>query len=238
MLHVSLSKLRKLDRPEMPYLYFISLHNTPPLLHQQAASPSNPTFHRRSPLNMPITDPTFQHSDEDWTQITQPRLRKRVQNRVSQRKHRSKVRQQRADSIDAERAFLAPSSSVSSRSSSNPGGQQHGQRDHEYAQHFQAKADGIHHWNASEELEYNTLDIPDYVEPPSPWLDYPASSLPMTSSYSIESPSIAATHAYVGSSSESARATTALILSLATIKLSSLSNFIFDVDKFYRLSPD
>lgn len=40
---------------------------------------------------MPITDPKFQHSDEDWTQITQPRLRKRVQNRVSQRKHRKGI---------------------------------------------------------------------------------------------------------------------------------------------------
>ncbi|KAL8935294.1 MAG: hypothetical protein Q9211_004771 [Gyalolechia sp. 1 TL-2023] len=57
---------------------------------------------------MPTPDPTFQHSDEDWTQITQPRLRKRVQNRVSQRKHRNKVRQQRANSTDAGNPVAAP----------------------------------------------------------------------------------------------------------------------------------
>ncbi|KAL8825805.1 MAG: hypothetical protein Q9170_007652 [Blastenia crenularia] len=61
---------------------------------------------------MPATDPTFQHSDEDWTQITQPRLRKRVQNRVSQRKHRNKIRQQRASSIDAGNNASAPVSAT------------------------------------------------------------------------------------------------------------------------------
>ncbi|KAI4162867.1 MAG: hypothetical protein LQ342_003584 [Letrouitia transgressa] len=39
--------------------------------------------------------------EEDWTKVTDPRLRKRVQNRVSQRKHRNKVRQQQTGSGDA-----------------------------------------------------------------------------------------------------------------------------------------
>ncbi|KAL8717314.1 MAG: hypothetical protein Q9225_005431 [Loekoesia sp. 1 TL-2023] len=88
---------------------------------------------------MPITDPTFQHSDEDWTQITQPRLRKRVQNRVSQRKHRNKVRQQRANSIDAGHTVSAPSNtghwslagSQPSNEASNAGEQQYFQPDGE-----------------------------------------------------------------------------------------------------------
>ncbi|KAL8639214.1 MAG: hypothetical protein Q9228_003728 [Teloschistes exilis] len=79
----------------------------------------------------PPTDPTFQHSDEDWTQITQPRLRKRVQNRVSQRKHRNKIRQQRevidgagaqAPSVDADPSARSyPNSSTSSARSSSRG---------------------------------------------------------------------------------------------------------------------
>lgn len=72
----------------MPYLYLLPPDGTQPLLHQPTDIHIVPISHRRSRLKMPITDPTFQHSDEDWTQITQPRLRKRVQNRVSQRKHR------------------------------------------------------------------------------------------------------------------------------------------------------
>ena len=57
------------------------------LLHQRKATQGKARLRRRPPRRMPREDPTFQHSDEDWTQITQPRLRKRVQNRVSQRKH-------------------------------------------------------------------------------------------------------------------------------------------------------
>ncbi|KAI4234180.1 MAG: hypothetical protein L6R40_006839 [Gallowayella cf. fulva] len=225
----------------MPYLSFVPLDNTQPLESQQVDPRTFPTLARPSASKMPITDPTFQHSDEDWTQITQPRLRKRVQNRVSQRKHRkslpspygvawslhrplsldvglpaelmqfigSKVRQQRANSIDTERVVLTPKDAggyplnggpISSQSSSNPGGQQHSRRGHEVTKHLQADADPFHQWIVSDELEYNALETPGYAETSSSWLDYPSPSYSTASSYSIGSPSIATTYAH-GSSS-------------------------------------
>lgn len=38
------------------------------------------------PMPMPMPSP-MSPSDEDWTQVTEPRIRKRIQNRLSQRKH-------------------------------------------------------------------------------------------------------------------------------------------------------
>ncbi|KAI4265556.1 MAG: hypothetical protein L6R38_009330, partial [Xanthoria sp. 2 TBL-2021] len=158
---------------------------------------------------MPITDPTFQHSDEDWTQITQPRLRKRVQNRVSQRKHRSKIRQQRANSVDAERAMSATkgtrehslhSGSISSNSSSNPGGQQQGQHEHELSKQVFAEPDHLHPWSGTHGLAYSAFEDPPYAEAHQPWLDYPSSSYPVPSAYPVESPSIPITHTPVSNS--------------------------------------
>ncbi|KAL8662342.1 MAG: hypothetical protein Q9202_004800 [Teloschistes flavicans] len=42
---------------------------------------------------MSMSEAALTEDELDWTKITQPRLRKRLQNRVSQRKHRKKVRQ-------------------------------------------------------------------------------------------------------------------------------------------------
>ncbi|KAL8854473.1 MAG: hypothetical protein Q9221_000744 [Calogaya cf. arnoldii] len=152
---------------------------------------------------MPITDPEFQHSDEDWTQITQPRLRKRVQNRVSQRKHRSKIRQQRANSVEAERAISATkrtrehslhNGSISSNSSSTPGGQQHGQRDYGLSKQLFAEPDHLHPWSGTEGLAYSAFEDPPYTETHQPWLEYTTPSYPVASAYPIESPSIAINH--------------------------------------------
>ncbi|KAL9614914.1 MAG: hypothetical protein Q9167_000656 [Letrouitia subvulpina] len=51
-----------------------------------------------------MAPPVMSHTEEeeDWTKVTDPRLRKRVQNRVSQRKHRNKVRQQQTERSDAD----------------------------------------------------------------------------------------------------------------------------------------
>ncbi|CAO2655092.1 Nn.00g101560.m01.CDS01 [Neocucurbitaria sp. VM-36] len=41
---------------------------------------------------MPLPNQRRSSGEEDWTQITDSRLRKRIQNRLSQRKHREKIR--------------------------------------------------------------------------------------------------------------------------------------------------
>ncbi|KAI4100021.1 MAG: hypothetical protein LQ339_005688 [Xanthoria mediterranea] len=165
---------------------------------------------------MPITDPKFQHSDEDWTQITQPRLRKRVQNRVSQRKHRSKIRQQRANSVEAERAVSVSKGtrehslhhgSISSNSSSNPGGQQHGQQDYDISKQVFAEPDHLQPWTATEGLAYSAFEDPPYAETHKPWLEYPSSSYPVSSAYPVGSPSFGIPHAQVSNSYDLAQTT-------------------------------
>ncbi|KAL8935799.1 MAG: hypothetical protein Q9216_005251 [Gyalolechia sp. 2 TL-2023] len=140
---------------------------------------------------MPTPDPTFQHSDEDWTQITQPRLRKRVQNRVSQRKHRNKVRQQRANSIDAGNTASAPvnapghwppSSALSSNDPSSVGKQQNSQR-----VRGSPKQPHLDTNLGPERSGFDGFD-PNLLDGCAPWTGSPSSLYPQSSAYPTVSP--------------------------------------------------
>ncbi|KAL8737757.1 MAG: hypothetical protein Q9181_001385 [Wetmoreana brouardii] len=164
---------------------------------------------------MPATDPTFQYSDEDWTQITQPRLRKRVQNRVSQRKHRksllkpvgiaesvqsgsigNKLRQQRASSIEAAQNSSAPKATVgqllsndAASSSAFPGasGRQHDHRDLGPLNQQRHTANLQHDWDGFGGTEHNTLHDPSYLASHPSWTESSASAYPLASSYPVDS---------------------------------------------------
>ncbi|KAL9602752.1 MAG: hypothetical protein Q9219_001595 [cf. Caloplaca sp. 3 TL-2023] len=141
---------------------------------------------------MPPTDPTFQHSDEDWTQITQPRLRKRVQNRVSQRKHRNKIRQQRANSIDTGQAapapvpnatgYWPPAHPLPSNGAADINEHQHRQPHVESPKQTPLDTTLFHGRNDFDAFAYNGLD--DY---PS-WTGDPGPVYPQTSAYPTISP--------------------------------------------------
>ncbi|KAI4156695.1 MAG: hypothetical protein L6R39_001061 [Caloplaca ligustica] len=116
---------------------------------------------------MPATDPTFQYSDEDWTQITQPRLRKRVQNRVSQRKHRNKLRQQRANSTEAGQTLgsvnasgsWGPNGSLPLVGSSDAGAQPHLADNRVMTGKQQTETATFHDYGA---IDLNTFETPDF----------------------------------------------------------------------------
>lgn len=121
----------------------------------------------------------------------------------------SKLRQQRANSVDAERAMSATkgtrgqslhSGSISSNSSSNPGGQLQGQQEYELSKQVFAEPDHLHPWSGTDGLAYSAFEHPPYAEAHQPWLDYPSSSYPVSSAYPVESPSIAITHTPVSNS--------------------------------------
>ncbi|KAL8897483.1 MAG: hypothetical protein Q9207_007198 [Kuettlingeria erythrocarpa] len=146
---------------------------------------------------MPVTDPTFQHSDEDWTQITQPRLRKRVQNRVSQRKHRSKVRQQRANSVDAAQALSAPMKSHDqwpshrSHDVSVVGDHQYHRKSSISPQQQQAQT-ALFQQNTGLETfhDYNDLGVPDCAIAQSPYVGNLPMTDPPVSTYPAASPEV------------------------------------------------
>lgn len=142
---------------------------------------------------MPTPDPTFQHSDEDWTQITQPRLRKRVQNRVSQRKHRNKVRQQRVNSIDTGNTASAPaadapghwtpSGPLSTNDPSNGiGKQQNSQR-----VRGSPKQPHLDTSLIPERSGFDGFD-PNLLDGVAPWTGSPSSVYPTASTYPTVSP--------------------------------------------------
>ncbi|KAL9009580.1 MAG: hypothetical protein Q9173_005404 [Seirophora scorigena] len=145
---------------------------------------------------MPTPDPTFQHSDEDWTQITQPRLRKRVQNRVSQRKHRNKIRQQRANSIDAEQILSPPQASTSYRpphnSLASDGSSHRFPEEHKlqgYGQPQQQLLDSTlsPDYGGFEAFDYTCFGASDPGSNRPPWVDNLPSTYTQPSNYSTAS---------------------------------------------------
>ncbi|KAL8964849.1 MAG: hypothetical protein Q9197_006781 [Variospora fuerteventurae] len=145
---------------------------------------------------MPTTDPTFQHSDEDWTQITQPRLRKRVQNRVSQRKHRNKVRQQRANSTDAEQVLSAPNDPTNywpPYSSLASDGMSHDCLEEHHLQNYVPSQQQLLHptispdYGGFEAFDCTNFGASNLGSTHTPWVGNPASTYPQPSSYSISS---------------------------------------------------
>ncbi|KAL8986976.1 MAG: hypothetical protein Q9169_008740, partial [Polycauliona sp. 2 TL-2023] len=102
----------------------------------------------------------------------------------------SKLRQQRANSIEAERAASTSKGSrehsfhdgsISSNSSSNPGGQQQGQPDYALSKQVFAEPDQLHSMSGSNEFAYSGFENPPYMGTHDPWLDYPPSSYPASS---------------------------------------------------------
>lgn len=121
----------------------------------------------------------------------------------------SKIRQQRANSVEAERAVSVSKGtrehslhhgSFSSNSSSNPGGQQHGQQDYDTSKQVFAEPDHLHPWTATEGIAYSAFENPPYAETHQPWLEYPSSSYPVSSAYPVGSPSFGIPHAQVSNS--------------------------------------